>query len=1425
MEKSILVEREEYKMRVKRKRNLMVFAIALLLLMGAFLSAARVFGALDVSGAESVAKGGSGEAKWKASPNNGRHSSWETPGSGFTVPPEYANKLKKTGTFATAAFGKSCTVESLSKLYANQGGLKGRSGNTHFCFDVKENSKGKFGIWLRNLAVYDNKAGKDIKLDCKLTIMDWTDETDSTPAKHHVVLTRNRALPGVDISGLKEVRLKWDYYKAGTDTGYRLKSNVTFNDIDSTQYMGFKVDQVLYQFAHANTALKFKTQNGYSIYTDPNYGNDDFMNPKQAFGVAYESNSVIYTYGTKTNGTFSTFGELSYSMFQPVPNNPTKSVSDSDEKGKKQVLLSGENETITYNVQQVVANGYAPDTYMKSFVMEDTLESCLEILSAKVQQNGKDTDIFTVTTQGQSVRAEAKASALKEAGFYNKRYNLVIQAKLREGVTPEQLKPYVKGDIVSIPNTGKVTIDNKPRVTNEVEVRLWEANPEKTVSDSDETKVQSNRIPSRLETFIYDVTQSIPGEVEALSSLEFSDDVEECLQVKGVRVLENGADVSSKWNIRTSENQVKAVAGISGKAAAGKTYTLEITAQIKPVSHEILQAHGHYNSDRKSLIFKNKGKLAWRTGNGEERNAQTNEVTTSLPLDTDIGIQKKVDRYEHQVGDPVHYTVTVTHGAADCEATDLAVHDTDLEHFDVDVSSAKVNGVTEYTLKPVAGGWELRTQRLEKGQKLSIDFIARAKKEVNGTIVSNTASVKCFGVPEKSAEEEIYVNSPKLKLTKESDRGNYRVGDTIDYTLELSQINRGCFMRDVVLADTIETEGVRLLPGTIIVLDKKGKNVTASMDVTIKDGAFTVETGRNFSDNSETVPPKEKGKEPYANLELTGYLKVCYSARIASDRLSNSEVVNKAELPSRPNTNGEVVKEDPDIPSGGAQEEHRTPVAGAELRIEKSSDKKQYQAGETGLYTIKVEQIREDYTADKVMVRDKFQQEGVAIEPDSLKVAYNRTNITKDCEISVTDNGYEIKTNRDLPYGDTITITYKVRFSGEKLQDRELINAAVAAAENAKEKETEHAVEIGEVPVSIELEKTSDKKEYRPGEPIHYSLKVTSTGSGTAEQVVIRDEIKTKGATLDEKSIRVMDKEEKDITEDCKIKADDHSFVIHTGKNLEPKACFKVVYTAFADESLCGKEVENIATAGADNAKEKEEEHTVTVTDISGSLEIVKETDKMHYQPEEMIRYTLVVTSKGPGTAENVVIKDEIKTKGAVLDSECIMVEDDKGRNITENCRIEAGENGFIIKTGRDLKPGEYLRVFYKAEAEKSLAGKEVENLAVASSENSEPSEDDHTVTIEPPENIQESTEADSGAPSSPDQIQEGLTLSPQEPEDDIQEGLSLPKERPVPPKTPVKSVQTGDESSMLFFFIMATAAALVLLTCVLGRKRRKRRQ
>ncbi len=1318
----------------KTKQYAIVAIIVTALILGFCGTGMTAFAAFNTSGSESVAEGEDGYNAWHQA-HGGWHSTWEHPGSGFVVPADYANIIRSTENTTYSAFGTNCKVAKVINAYDEDHPTADRGTPTDedvYAFDVKDNTKGDLGIWARNLRIYDNEKKDYVKIDCKVTVTDWEDETAKTSNAHHLTIQKS-ARPNINLSGLKEATFKWDYFLAGTSTRYEVKSNMTFDDVDATQYVAFKAEQVLFQFVAKATRLYYKINDGFNGYYNPDETNYDNGDPKNAFGAVYHADALRFTYGTENQGTWSHFGYLAYAMFKPTPNDPTKTVSDNDEKNADAVMLSNADETFTYKVTQVMPSGYGSGTYVKSFTLEDTLKDCLQVKSAKVKCGGSDSDQFDISIDGTKVKAVAKASALDSADFYDKTYTLQIKAKLKDGVTAEELKPYVNGDLIEIPNKATVTIDDDARSTSQVTVRIWQPSPTKCVSDEDEANVTSNTIPSRLEPFTYDISQSVPKETTNLTKFGFLDQIESCLEIKSVKILEDNADVTASWNISTEGNRIQAFAKNTGAALADKTYVMRITVQVKNVSDSQLEEHGHYNDQKTVLNFKNEGQLLYRIGDAESDNgASTDQVDTTVRLPVDIAITKDVNRYEHQVGDPIEYTVKIKHDTPDCDATDIVVRDTDLENFDLDLTKAKVTGVADFTLEPVSGGWKFTTEKLATGQEAIIQFEARAKKILNGTIVKNTATLKCFAVPEKSDSEEVYINSPKMLVEKKSDRSQYKVGDTIDYELEVTQVNKGCFMRDVIFTDAIQVEGVKLMPGTIIVLDKNGKILTNSMDITVKEDSFTIETGRNFSDATETVPPQEQGKAGYTDLSLIGYIKICYSVKIASNELAGSVVVNRAETPSRPNTNGDTIKDDPDIPSGGAETEHIAPIVGAELRIEKSSDKRTYKVGEIGHYTVKAEQIREDYTAKNVTIQDQFELEGMKIDKDSLRVKHERTDITDSCKIDITDNGYIIETNLDLPYNESITVTYDVEFTSPTLQDKEILNVAVADADNAEEKETDNVVEIGDAPVSLEITKTSDKKEYEPGESIQYQLDVTSTGTAKVENVTISDKILTAGVTLQADTICVLDDAKADITSKCEIKTEGNSFIIQTKRDLEPKEHMTVTYQAIADQSLAGKQVENLAIASADNAVEKNDEHAVTIIDTSANLQIEKSTDKEMYAPGESIAYTLTVTSKGPYKAKNVVIQDTLKTKGMRLDEASIKIKDPDGQDITKACKIETNACGFTIHTGKALEVGKQFLVTYTARADESLVGKKLDNTAVATPDNGSPAETEHTVTVAP---------------------------------------------------------------------------------------------
>ena len=253
--------------------------------------------------------------------------------------------------------------------------------------------------------------------------------------------------------------------------------------------------------------------------------------------------------------------------------------------------------------------------------------------------------------------------------------------------------------------------------------------------------------------------------------------------------------------------------------------------------------------------------------------------------------------------------------------------------------------------------------------------------------------------------------------------------------------------------------------------------------------------------------------------------------------------------------------------SDWVETEKEVTVDGPEMAIEKTSDKNVYGVGETGHYTVKLSQTKENAEAKNVIIEDALQTEGAEILSDTIKVLDTKgTDITKSVQIATTKTSYTIKTGMNLAKDESFTVNYDVKFTSKSL-------------------------------VGKKVKKTSDKDSYKVGGQGQYTITVTNDRKGTvAKNVVIKDALKTTGTVIDEKSIKVTGPDGKEI-EKATVKMTKTGFTVKTKSNLEGEKSMKVTYkVTFKDTSLAGKNVKNVATATSDNTKPGKSTKTVKVT-------------------------------------------------------------------------------------------------------------------------------------------------------------------------------------------------------------------------------------
>jgi fimbrial isopeptide formation D2 family protein len=828
----------------------------------------------------------------------------------------------------------------------------------------------------------------DIRITCADYTVDGDIHGDYTP---YIAIQKNDIAPSFVLLGVKEATFRYEYFVAGTETPYAFKSNLTYSDIDDEQYMAVSSADTEGVFLDKDTRLNYGYSGGkHIVFANFGEVSGDSHRTAFGAAFQTDGDGIAITFGNNQSSVagdasedakkrafnYAWFGGGVYNMWKPAIPAPFKTVSDGDESAVDHDTLLDGNEAFTYGVYQQIPSGMTDDDFFSSFIMKDQVDSCLDVRWVKVysERHGSknlrgawdsadgvtNDEWFGITVSGDGlVTATAKSAALGDEAFYggSSRADGAVSMQIRvawdPGVTDGQKTAH--GHRITSPangwrvaNRGAVTIDDTPKYTNEVTTDYFP--PEKKVSDSDESLTGGNTLVNANEPFRYDVSQYVPAKSaddKKYSAMKFTDAIEPCLQITDVKVARDGGeDVTSLFTGGASGNDVVVTAKAESLAQAsfyGHTYTLRVTAKLRTdVSETVLRQHGHYIEADRMLVYENRAAV----GINDRNAVYTDIVTTRAPV-PDLEIEKTVSRYENQVGDSYRYTVRVRHTAASQgDAANVRIWDFDLPEA-LTLSGITLSGLStdHKELALTRGGFELTADVLKRSETAVIAFDAAAGKGLNGQIVTNTAWVYSFSdtggdfTHPKKDDAEAYINSPKLKVVKSAqiDGDEIKKGDEIHYQVVITNINPGTFMRDCVFRDEITQAGIELIPSSITVKNSQNRLITNRCDIIVSGAAFSIEplSPLNLAYADLVVPPKELGRNEsfppvrtnYAGLPLENRITVSYSVNVADPDLIEGDIVNTFVSPARPDTNGDPVKDDPDIPSGGDSATHAAIVA------------------------------------------------------------------------------------------------------------------------------------------------------------------------------------------------------------------------------------------------------------------------------------------------------------------------------------------------------------------------------------------------------------------------------------------------------------------------------------------------------------------
>lgn len=443
---------------------------------------------------------------------------------------------------------------------------------------------------------------------------------------------------------------------------------------------------------------------------------------------------------------------------------------------------------------------------------------------------------------------------------------------------------------------------------------------------------------------------------------------------------------------------------------------------------------------------------------------------------------------EFRVGEQVNYQVTVNNLQKGSIARNLVISDLSLPEglaLDGDEGAVTVSGVPAVIQDPVAGtddagnelnpenynetiekpvtcqvarqgtGWIVTISDLPYQTPVTVNFRCMAQESVNGLEVVNTAQAYADNAQTVKDTSKVWINSPVLKIEKNADKPFYKYGDIITYRIVLTQEHTGCVARDVTVNDVIDTQGVRLLKDSVILMDENG-NVTDA-DVQINDdNTFVMNTGKALiKDSRYSICDNDRGglfeQVMYNPLDcqMQKSMIVEYQAAVIDEALDGQKVHNTAVVNSREN-----------IPASDEEEvEVHSPI----LEIVKESDKKEYVSGEKGYYKLTVRQLREDVTDSNIVIEDAFENKGATLVKDSIFVKKNGVKLN-DIKVEASEIGFKIETGTTLSDMDKIEVCYEVVFETESTGSETIVNTAKAKGDSSPETSAQNEVYVKSVP-------------------------------------------------------------------------------------------------------------------------------------------------------------------------------------------------------------------------------------------------------------------------------------------------------------------------------------------------------------------------
>lgn len=408
------------------------------------------------------------------------------------VPQEYSAYMRRKDSYYNVNQRYSMEADfNASKYDADQiGPLNSEAAASGNSFILNDAKKAKLSTVYEKCSYYNGEW-----LDVKLTVVDWSSKKSvRNPAEDKAIMCFSKAQPGIFAVWCPWIELKYEFFKAGTETKVAVKGYSTWEDIDYSQGIVLKsgFTGTVYINNAADDVLGFnKTSAGNDYYYDRTDEACSHKSKAHWITALFSGDTLVARYTFLRDSDASQYYTCSgyigndSEKLVPGPVSIYKRVSDNDEKQKTEDTLNLEPEPRKENFAYTVAVNVpveCDETYYKSFAMTDEVDKGVAVNSAglrAVNEEGTDrTAWFTVGVDTENkVTFSAAASVLSQETFYGHTYFFEIPVCIKDDTDLTSAAYWNSGrQMAQIKNKSKIecsagSIDSNEVVTY-VPVRL-----------------------------------------------------------------------------------------------------------------------------------------------------------------------------------------------------------------------------------------------------------------------------------------------------------------------------------------------------------------------------------------------------------------------------------------------------------------------------------------------------------------------------------------------------------------------------------------------------------------------------------------------------------------------------------------------------------------------------------------------------------------------------------------------------------------------------------------------------------------------------------------------------------------------------------------------------------------------------------------